>query len=54
MVLIGAIGYVAQRMIEPLEERYDLVCLDIVDKAQGGKAIPNLRIADLANQDRNA
>ena len=54
MVLTGAGGYVAQRMIEPLEERYDLVCLDVVDRTRGGKAIPNIRIADLANPDRDA
>ncbi len=54
VVPIGAVGYVAQRMIEPLEESYDLVCLDIVDKTQGGRASPNIRIADLANEDRNA
>ena len=54
VVLTGAGGYVAQRMIRPLEERYDLVCLDVVEKTQGGKTIPNIRIADLANGDRNA
>ncbi len=53
VVLTGASGYIAQRMIQPLQERYDLVCLDIVDKTRGGKAIPNIRIADLANGDRD-
>lgn len=53
VVLTGASGYVAQRMIQPLQERYDLVCLDIVDKTRGGKAIPNIRLADLANGDRD-
>ena len=42
VVLTGAGGYVAQRMIRPLEERYDLVCLDVVEKTQGGKTIPNI------------
>ncbi len=50
VVLTGASGYIAQRMIQPLQERYDLVCLDIVDKTRDGKAIPNNRIADLANR----
>ncbi len=54
VVLTGAGGYVAQRMIEPLRERYDLVCLDVVDKTGSGEAIPNVRIADLANGERDA
>ncbi len=41
-------------MIEPLRERYDLVCLDVVDKTGSGEAIPNVRIADLANGERDA
>lgn len=54
VVLTGAGGYVAQRMIKPLQERYDLVCLDVVDTTRNGEAIPNVRIADLTNGDRDA
>lgn len=50
IVLTGAAGYIAQRMIEPLRERYDLVCLDVSDGPGDG----DIRIADLADSDRDA
>lgn len=53
VVLTGACGYVAQRMIEPLRERYDLVCLDVVDKTRDGTEVPDVQIADLSDRDRN-
>ncbi len=53
VVLTGACGYVAQRMIEPLRERYDLVCLDVVDKTRDGTAVADVRIADLSDRDRD-
>lgn len=54
VVLTGACGYIAQRMIEALRDRYDLVCLDVVDETRSGTAVPDIRIADLADADRNA
>ncbi len=54
VVLTGACGYVAQRMIQPLHERYDLVCLDTVDRTRTGDAVANVVIADLASEDRDA
>ncbi len=53
VVLTGACGYVAQRMIEPLRERYDLVCLDVVDKTRDGTEVPDVQIADLSGRDRD-
>ena len=53
VVLTGACGYVAQRMIEPLRERYDLVCLDVVDKTRDGTDVPDVQIADLSDRDRD-
>ncbi len=53
VVLTGACGYIAQRMMRPLAERYDLVCLDVADKTRDGKAVPNLHIADLSDPDRD-
>ena len=54
VVLTGACGYVAQRMIGELRERYDLVCLDVFGKTRDGTAVPDVRIADLADTNRDA
>jgi hypothetical protein len=53
VVVTGAAGYVAQRMLPALTERFDLVLLDVVDKARGG-AGPALHVTDLTNPDRDA
>ncbi len=54
VVLTGACGYVAQRMIDALGQRYDLVCLDVSDETGDGTAVPGVRIADLTDPDRDA
>jgi hypothetical protein len=54
VVLTGACGYVAQRMIEALGQRYDLVCLDVSDETSDGTSVPGVRIADLTDPDRDA
>jgi hypothetical protein len=54
VVITGAAGYVAQRMFGPLDERWDVVPIDIRDKTREGKPVPRLVIADLTNPDRNA
>ncbi len=54
VVLTGACGYVAQRMIEALGQRYDLVCLDVSDETGDGTPVPGVRIADLTDPDRDA
>jgi hypothetical protein len=54
VVLTGTSGYMAQRMIEPLQDRYDLVCLDVTDKTRDGTVLPYVRAADLVDPDRDA
>ena len=52
VVLTGAAGYVAQRMLDALRAKFDLVLLDAVDKTRGGSAVPGLHVVDLTNDDR--
>ena len=53
VVLTGAAGYVAQRMLGALRDRYDVVCLDAVDKTRGGAPVPGIHVVDLTQDDRN-
>ena len=53
VVLTGAAGYVAQRMFAELEERWDLVPIDVSPKTRDGRAVPGLVVADLTNRDRD-
>ena len=54
VVLTGATGYVAQRMYDALAERYELVCLDVKATTGTGKIVPELRIVDLTEPNRDA
>jgi hypothetical protein len=54
IVLTGTSGYIAQRMIEPLQDRYELVCLDVSDKTRDGAVLPHVRVVDLTDPDRDA
>ena len=54
VVITGAAGYVAQRMYKALDERWELVPIDITDKTRDGKSVPRLVVADLTQADRNA
>ena len=54
VVLTGASGYVAQRMFKALDERWDVVPIDIRDTTRDGKPVPRLVVADLTQPDRNA
>lgn len=40
VVLTGASGYIAQRMLAELEARYDLVLLDARPTTRNGKTVP--------------
>ena len=51
VVITGAAGYVAQRMLDALRAKFDLVLLDAVDKTRGGSAVPGLHVVDLTNGD---
>ena len=53
VVLTGAAGYVAQRMFPALAERWDLVPIDVRDRAADGRAVPGLVVADLTERDRD-
>jgi hypothetical protein len=54
VVITGAAGYVAQRMFKALDERWDVVPIDVKDKTRDGKAVPRLVVSDLTQPDRNA
>jgi hypothetical protein len=54
VVLTGASGYVAQRMFRALDERWDVVPLDISPTTRDGRPVPRLVVADLTQPDRNA
>lgn len=54
VVLTGAAGYVAQRMFKTLDERWDVVPIDIRATTREGKPVPRLIVADLTQPDRNA
>ncbi|MGH7398629.1 MAG: NAD-dependent epimerase/dehydratase family protein, partial [Candidatus Rokuibacteriota bacterium] len=53
VVVTGAAGYVAQRMMPELRERWDLVLLDVRPTTRDGKPVPGLIVADLTRPDRN-
>jgi hypothetical protein len=53
VVVTGAAGYVAQRMLPELRERWDLVLLDVRSTTRDGKPVPGLIVADLTKPDRN-
>ena len=54
VVLTGAAGYVAQRMFKALDERWDVVPIDIKATTRDGTPVPRLVVADLTQPDRIA
>ena len=54
VVLTGASGYVAQRMLTELQARYELVLLDSRVTTREGKPVPGLQRADLTDKNRDA
>src|ERR1700756_5677931 len=54
VVLTGAAGHVAQRMVGALTERWDVVSLDVRTTDRNGKTVPGCIVSDLTNPDRNA
>jgi NAD+ dependent glucose-6-phosphate dehydrogenase len=54
VVLTGAAGYVAQRMFKELDERWDVVPIDVKSTTRDGQPVPRLVVSDLTNPDRNA
>ena len=53
VVLVGAAGYIAQRMYKELAERWDLVSIDVRRTTGDGVAVPGIVIADLTRPDRD-
>ena len=53
VVLTGAAGYVAQRMFAELNERWDLVPIDVSSTTRDGRTVPGLVVADLTVRDRD-
>lgn len=53
VVITGAAGYIAGRMLPALRERYDLTLLDIKTTNREGQEVEGIVIADLLNRDRD-
>jgi NAD+ dependent glucose-6-phosphate dehydrogenase len=54
VVITGAAGYVAQRMFAALDERWDVVPIDVRATTRDGKPVPRLVVSDLTQPDRSA
>jgi NAD+ dependent glucose-6-phosphate dehydrogenase len=54
VVITGAAGYVAQRMFAALDERWDVVPIDVRETTRDGKPVPRLVVSDLTRPDRDA
>ena len=53
VVVTGAAGYVAGRMLPALRERYDLTLLDVSTRNRHGVEVPGIQIADLTDSNRD-
>jgi nucleoside-diphosphate-sugar epimerase len=53
VVVTGACGYVAQRMWGELNERYEIVALDVHTATGDGVEVPGVQVCDLTDSDRN-
>ncbi|MHB8730824.1 MAG: NAD-dependent epimerase/dehydratase family protein [bacterium] len=53
VVLIGAAGYIAQRMLPELAERWDLLQLDVSATTRDGRSVPGIVTCDLTKPDRD-
>ena len=54
VVITGACGYVAGRMLPALRERYDLTLLDIKTTDRQGEPVEGVIVVDLLERDRDA
>jgi nucleoside-diphosphate-sugar epimerase len=54
VVVTGAAGYIAGRMLPALRERYDLTLLDVRTTDRDGNEVPGIQIADLLDRNRDA
>lgn len=53
VVVTGATGYVAQRMWKELNERWDVVGIDVRETTRDGAAVPGVVVSDLTRPDRS-
>jgi len=53
VVITGACGYIVQRNWEELNERYDLVALDVATRRGDGREVPGVKVCDLTDENRN-
>jgi len=51
ILVTGAAGYVASQLLPDLRVRYDLILLDTRTATAGGRPVPGVVIADLADPD---
>ena len=53
ILLTGAAGYLAGRMLSQLGERYDLVLLDRKTENREGDEVPGVEVVDLIDRNRD-
>ena len=53
LVITGASGYVAGRMLEALRERYDVTLLDVKTTNREGQEVEGIVVTDLMDEDRD-
>src|SRR5688572_25641552 len=53
VVITGAAGYVAGRMLQVLRERYDLVLLDVTTRNRDGQEVAGVQVVDLPDRNRD-
>ena len=53
IVVTGAAGYVAGRMLPALQERYETVLLDVSRTDREGREVKGIQLADLLQRDRD-
>lgn len=53
ILITGAAGYIAGRMLPAFRERYELVLLDVRTTNRQGEEVENLQIVDVSNPDRD-
>ena len=54
VVLVGAAGWVAGRMLPALRERYDLILIDVATVNRAGEEVEGVVEADLLDRERDA
>ena len=54
VLITGASGYVASRMLPEFRERYELVLLDVKTTNRQGETVEGIEIVELTNPDRDA